>query len=246
MKEIKDQLISALLVIVTVAAVISAGINFQQQQRFHLPDDGVTWVDRDGAVKAVYIAPDSGAARAGLRAGDADLHRRSARSKRRWTPPGSCSTSAPGPRRITPSSATASFSRRKSSYRSPRRTRRCSVSISRRRRLYSDRPFRLFPPRQRAESAALLRSLPDLVHLVLLPLHRQAEQFRSGDVHVQRGGDGILAPTMFLHFCLTFPERRRWLRGVAALRAHLRAGAALLFGITCWHSHGARCGSALR
>lgn len=71
MREIKDQLISALLVIVTVAAVISAGINFQQQRRFHLPDDGVTWVDRDGAVRAAFIEPGSAAARAGLRTGDA-------------------------------------------------------------------------------------------------------------------------------------------------------------------------------
>ena len=46
MKELKQQLVSALLVIVTVAAVIAAAINFQQQSRFHLPDDGVTWLDR--------------------------------------------------------------------------------------------------------------------------------------------------------------------------------------------------------
>ena len=29
---------------------------------------------------------------------------------------------------------------------------------------------------------------------------------------------GLLAPTIFLHFCLTFPEPRKWLRGAAARR----------------------------
>ena len=70
MKELKQQLVSALLVIVTVAAVIAAAINFQQQSRYHLPDDGVTWVDQTGMdqagagkngdrVVAAYVAPGS-------------------------------------------------------------------------------------------------------------------------------------------------------------------------------------------
>ncbi len=74
-KELKRQLISALLVILTAAAVISAGINFQQQKKFRLPDDGVLWVDRgDQAarsnVQALHIVSDSAADRAGLRNGD--------------------------------------------------------------------------------------------------------------------------------------------------------------------------------
>ena len=46
MREFRQQLVSALLVIVTVAAVVAAAINFQQQSRFALPDDGVAWVDQ--------------------------------------------------------------------------------------------------------------------------------------------------------------------------------------------------------
>jgi len=42
MKDLKLQFVSALLVIVTVAAVLAAALNFQQQSRYHLPDDGVT------------------------------------------------------------------------------------------------------------------------------------------------------------------------------------------------------------
>ena len=75
MKELKAQLVSALLVILTAAGLISAGINFQQQRKFHLPDDGVTWVDRKDAggktiVLALHIVKNSPAAKAGLKAGD--------------------------------------------------------------------------------------------------------------------------------------------------------------------------------
>jgi PAS domain S-box-containing protein len=74
MKELKQQLVSALLVVVTVAAVIAAAINFQQQSRYHLPDDGVTWVDRiDGDrthVVAAFVAPGSAGEKAGVHVGD--------------------------------------------------------------------------------------------------------------------------------------------------------------------------------
>ena len=62
--------------IVTVAAVVAAAINLQQQNKFHLPDDGVTWLDQsqgDGqnsAVVAVYVAPGSPGEKAGIHKGD--------------------------------------------------------------------------------------------------------------------------------------------------------------------------------
>ena len=75
MRELKDQFIGALLVIITAAAAIAAALNFQQQNKFHLADDGVTWMDRaqkDGSTKveALYIAPGAPAEKAGVRAGD--------------------------------------------------------------------------------------------------------------------------------------------------------------------------------
>ena len=78
MTELKNQLIGALLVVLTAAALISAVINFQQQQLYHLPEDGAVWVDRpEGTaagstpvVVALHVEPGSGAALAGLRAGD--------------------------------------------------------------------------------------------------------------------------------------------------------------------------------
>ena len=74
MKDLKAQFVSALLFILTVAAASCAIINFRQQSLFHLPDDGITWVDRaaqpDGnKVVALHVLPDSQGDRAGIRAG---------------------------------------------------------------------------------------------------------------------------------------------------------------------------------
>ena len=77
MRELKQQLVSALLVVMTVAAVVAAAINLQQQSLFHLPDDGVTWEERtlgpsgNPQVVAMYIAPGSPGERAGIHKGDA-------------------------------------------------------------------------------------------------------------------------------------------------------------------------------
>src|SRR5258708_31818898 len=62
LQELKFQLSTAILTILTVAAAISASINFTQQWSFHLPDDGVTWIDRAGTVQALRVVPDSGGA----------------------------------------------------------------------------------------------------------------------------------------------------------------------------------------
>ena len=63
MREFRQQLVGALLVIVTVAAVVAVAINFQQQSRFALPDDGVAWVDQaqgdSEQVVAAYVTPAS-------------------------------------------------------------------------------------------------------------------------------------------------------------------------------------------
>lgn len=70
LQELKFQLSTAILTILTIAAVVSAILNFQQQGKFRLPDDGVIWVDRQGHVEALHIASDSTASKAGLRTGD--------------------------------------------------------------------------------------------------------------------------------------------------------------------------------
>ena len=58
-QELKFQLSTAVLMILTLAAGAAAVVNFQEQRRFRLPDDGVIWVDRDSGVVALYVAPGS-------------------------------------------------------------------------------------------------------------------------------------------------------------------------------------------
>jgi two-component system NtrC family sensor kinase len=80
MKELKTQIVSALLVILTLAATVAAWINFRHQNEDTNPEDGVEWVDRrdrhpdaktgPGMVEARYIVPNSAADRAGLHVGD--------------------------------------------------------------------------------------------------------------------------------------------------------------------------------
>jgi len=71
MKELKFQLSTALLTIVTVAAVVAVAINFEQRIQFHgLAEDGAIWVDRPDGVQALHVRPRSGAAVAGIHAGD--------------------------------------------------------------------------------------------------------------------------------------------------------------------------------
>ena len=45
LQELKFQLSTAILTVLTIAAAIAAALNYQQIHRFRLPDDGVTWAD---------------------------------------------------------------------------------------------------------------------------------------------------------------------------------------------------------
>jgi PAS domain-containing protein len=69
-QELKFQLSTAILTILTLAAGVAAFINFQQQNRFRLPEDGVIWVDRQGSVEALYVKPGSPGQNAGIHHGD--------------------------------------------------------------------------------------------------------------------------------------------------------------------------------
>ena len=48
LQELKFQLSTAVLTVLTIAAGIAAALNYQQIHRFRLPDDGVVWADRLG------------------------------------------------------------------------------------------------------------------------------------------------------------------------------------------------------
>jgi len=80
LQELKFQVSTAVLTVITIAAIAAAVVNFEQLHKFRLADDGVTWVDTPAAapagsaipqtVSAYRVAPTSGAARAGIREGD--------------------------------------------------------------------------------------------------------------------------------------------------------------------------------
>jgi len=57
-------------VVVTVAAIIFAAVNFNQRRTYPVPDDGVTWLDTPAGVQAWYVAPHSPAETSGIKAGD--------------------------------------------------------------------------------------------------------------------------------------------------------------------------------
>ncbi len=70
MRETRFQFSTALLVVATMAAVVAALVNFQQQTRFRLPEDGVVWVEREGLLRALHVRPEGPGDRAGIKAGD--------------------------------------------------------------------------------------------------------------------------------------------------------------------------------
>ena len=61
---------AVVLALATLAAMIFAWLNFVQRTEFESPDDGVVWLDTAQGVQARQIAPNSPAARAGVRVGD--------------------------------------------------------------------------------------------------------------------------------------------------------------------------------
>ncbi|MDQ2839971.1 MAG: ATP-binding protein [Acidobacteriota bacterium] len=75
MSESRNQVAGTLLLFLTVAAVVAAVLSFLHLRSYPLHDDGVTWlnrVERGGraAVVAGYIVPDSSGDKAGIRVGD--------------------------------------------------------------------------------------------------------------------------------------------------------------------------------
>jgi two-component system, NtrC family, sensor kinase len=61
---------AVVLALATLAAVIYAWINFRQRETYEIPDDGVAWLDTSHGAQAWKLAPNSPAARAGIRPGD--------------------------------------------------------------------------------------------------------------------------------------------------------------------------------
>ena len=61
---------AVLLMLLTMAAIVFAIINFQQRLSFDVPDDGISWSDSDQGVQAIFVAPRSPGEAAGMKSGD--------------------------------------------------------------------------------------------------------------------------------------------------------------------------------
>jgi two-component system, NtrC family, sensor kinase len=238
-QELKFQLSTAILTILSLAAIIAAGINFDQQRKFRLPDDGVTWVDRQGSVQALHVSYGSQAARAGVRAGDAIL-------KINGVPVTSAS-------KVT-QLLVGIGSWNKAEYEVRRRGVEFKTSL-----IVGE------VPKDPAISYLYLTGLAYLVIGLFVYFRRGSAHkarhfyifwfisFIFFDFHYTgklntfdqiiyfaNEAAGLLAPTVFLHFCLSFPEPRRWMRhlGSAPLLYAPAAAFLLVFiGITSGAIH---------
>src|SRR5579872_6837818 len=232
-QELKFQLSTAILTIVTLAAGVAAFINFQQQHKFRLPDDGVIWVDRHGAVEALTVPDRSEGERAGLRTGD------------RLT----LINGVPIHKAVDVAQVLVNIGSWK----------KASYTVS---RGGVEFPINVIVGEVPLDRAVVYQYLVGLSYLIIglfVYFRRGSAQkarhfyvfclvsFIFFAFHYTGSLDGfdevilfgnvitaLLAPTLFLHFCLTFPEPRPWIRNkfrVALL--YLPATVLILIYIGC-------------
>ena len=233
MKELKQQFANALLVIVTVALVVAAAINFQQQSRFHLPDDGITWLDQqhgvgqNSSITALYIAPGSPGQKAGIRKGDeltsiADLPVQQSED------------------------VTAILARLGAWKKADYKVMRNGVDVTFNVIIgVADRDSTIFY--QYAVGLVYLAiglfvyfrrvGAPRSLHFFLLCLSsfvlstfHYSGKLNNFDKVIYLGNlvAGYLAPTLFLHFCCIFPEKQAWIRRRGMFALLYAPGAAVL------------------
>jgi PAS domain S-box-containing protein len=220
-KELKEQIVNALLVILTVGAVICAAINYQQQRRYALPDDGATWMEVPAAkpgdppqVTAVYLVPGGPAEIAGVRKGD--VLRRIGTSV---NPNGMTVEQATDVARIL--ARIGVWGKAEYSLLRDGVELKALVIVSdanRDRALYLQYVIGaawlsiglfLFFRRQRAPKS-LHFFLLCLASFVLHTFHYTGK-LNAFDTAIYLGNivAGLMAPALFIHFCLTFPEPRK-------------------------------------
>ncbi|HUE02847.1 MAG TPA: ATP-binding protein [Bryobacteraceae bacterium] len=226
-QELKFQLSTAILTILTIAAAASAIINFQQQHKFRLADDGAVWVDRGNSVEALHIDPDGPAAKAGLKDGDKVLRINGAATQKAID---------------VPQILAAVGSWNKADYTASRQGVEFKATV-----YIREEPLDPAVTYQymvggaylliglfvyfRRGSAHMARHfyVLCLVSFILCSFHYTGKLNGFDKViYFCNVAAGLLAPTVFLHFCLTFPEPRRWFRSKTAV-AILYLPPALLF-----------------
>ncbi len=69
-RESQARFVAVLLFVMTVAAVVFAGFNFQKERDSAVPDDGVWWVEHNGNLVADRVDPHGPGAKAGIKVDD--------------------------------------------------------------------------------------------------------------------------------------------------------------------------------
>jgi two-component system NtrC family sensor kinase len=69
-RESQARFVAIVLFLLTVTAVVFAGFNFQRERAFAPPDDGVWWIERDGRLVAERVDPSGPGSRAGIKTDD--------------------------------------------------------------------------------------------------------------------------------------------------------------------------------
>jgi signal transduction histidine kinase len=220
LRDLKTQFVSALLFILTVAAVCCAVINFRQQGLYRLPDDGITWVDRPAAgaenqVLALHVTPGSAGHNAGIRPGDVLLE-------------------VAGKPIHTTADVPPTLQRVGAWNKTEYQVRRRNVPVSAQVIIGESVVDRSVYYQYAVGLVYLLIGLfvyyrrvgaPRSVHFYVLCLasfvlscFHFTGKLNAFDQAIYWGNvaAGILAPTIFLHFCLNFPERPKWLSGRGA------------------------------
>jgi len=203
-------------VVLTVAAVIAAGINFRQQSTFRLPDDGVSWGDRLSSnqkrVQAIVVSHDGPGHRAGLKDGDFLI---------------TINTVGIDKAAIVPQVLARLGAWSKAEYQIERAGVQFKVNVyvgegvpeaAVYYQYFVGAAYLLigifvYVRRGNADKARHFYILC-LISFVLSTFHYTGK-LNNFDKIIYWGnlGAGLFAPTVFLHFCLSFPERRPWLRG---------------------------------
>ena len=217
MRDLRAQFVSALLFVLTVAAVCCAIINFRQQSLYRLADDGVIWVDRSDAsgqnsVVALHVPTGGEAENAGIRTGDVVVQ----------------IAGAP----IVKATDVAKTLQHIVIWDKPEYLiRRGNVQF----------PAHVVVGETVVDRAVYYQYVVGIVYLLigLFVYYRRVNAPRSVHFYVLclasfvfscfhftgklnafdqviywgNVAAGILAPTIFLHFCLVFPDRPKWLAG---------------------------------
>ena len=237
-QELKFQLSTAILTILTLAAGVAAVLNLEQQYKFRLHDDGVVWVDRAGGVQALEVPQQSTGAKAGVRRGD-------------WL---KSINNVPIEKAIDVAKVLASIT----AWTDARYVvidHGQEVEIKKlvigevpldRAKIYEDLVgftylfiglFVYF--RRGSAQKAMHFYVLCLASFIFFSFHSTG-QLNTLDKIIDYGNvvAGLIAPVVFLHFCLTFPEALRWLQRPARV-ALLYVPSALVFGTYLGLSSGA-------